>query len=438
MRKSVFILIVLAAVLPVFADEYCNLELVDEWECPVEELFTAESSGLDYNDGYLYFAGADHVYIIEPDDSGYLELAATQIDLADDYIGDVVVRNNLAYVSNAYHMLIYDVSDPLNFDSLGSCPVSIVNQIYLMDTLLMAVSHNLHVINIADSTNPTYVRGYSLPWSYHYLPYVSEDIYPYVLVPCRVDVDDPPMHYYDSYINVIDITQTYSYSPFLNSTAEYPNNSLKGIGRVGSYFFGLTHSPIITIYDMDTLFEWTVPKTGWNNSSYAPAIYTKTLNDSIVFLNTENNFYLMSFADTSDLSVIASYKNTDDNAEYYYEAVAVDSFLFVYVNHWEHGYDNTAGILSFKLDFSFTSIHETPKIPTKLSLLTHPNPFNSTLRITAPENATVTIHDTRGRMVADLGTSRLWNPGDDVPSGVYIVRAVVGDVVVDGKAVLIR
>ncbi len=41
-------------------------------------------------------------------------------------------------------------------------------------------------------------------------------------------------------------------------------------------------------------------------------------------------------------------------------------------------------------------------------------------------------------MVADLGKSRLWNAGEDVPSGVYIVRAVVGDVVVDGKCVLIR
>ncbi len=76
--------------------------------------------------------------------------------------------------------------------------------------------------------------------------------------------------------------------------------------------------------------------------------------------------------------------------------------------------------------------------PALLSLSTYPNPFNSTLHIKAPENAHVTVHDTKGRTVADLGSSRTWMASDDVASGVYIVRAVVGDVVIDGKAVLIR
>ncbi len=77
-------------------------------------------------------------------------------------------------------------------------------------------------------------------------------------------------------------------------------------------------------------------------------------------------------------------------------------------------------------------------LPEKARITIHPNPFNSALRITAPENANVTIHDTQGRIVADLGKKRIWQAEDDVASGVYIVRAVVGDVVVDGKAVLIR
>ncbi len=77
-------------------------------------------------------------------------------------------------------------------------------------------------------------------------------------------------------------------------------------------------------------------------------------------------------------------------------------------------------------------------MPSHAALSTHPNPFNSALQISAPENAHLTIHDTEGRIVANLGTSRLWNAEDDVASGIYIVRAVVEDVVVDVKAVLIR
>ncbi len=147
----------------------------------------------------------------------------------------------------------------------------------------------------------------------------------------------------------------------------------------------------------------------------------------------------MSFADTSYIEVIASFKNTDEDVQYYREAVAVDSFLYVFITYFDEiGIDDRFGILSFKLHFSLASIAESPAKPLNYQLSAYPNPFNSTLRITAPEKATVTIHDTQGRIVAKLGTSRLWNAGEDVVSGVYIVRAVVGDVVVDGKAVLIR
>ncbi len=92
----------------------------------------------------------------------------------------------------------------------------------------------------------------------------------------------------------------------------------------------------------------------------------------------------------------------------------------------------------FYIFSGMAGITSAPNIPAALSISSHPNPFNSALHITAPKNATVTIHDTKGRMVADLGTSRLWSAGDDVASGVYILRAVVGDAVIDGKAVLIR
>ncbi len=84
------------------------------------------------------------------------------------------------------------------------------------------------------------------------------------------------------------------------------------------------------------------------------------------------------------------------------------------------------------------NIAERPPKPAALATSLNPNPFNSTLSITAPTNARITIHDTQGRQIADLGTGRIWNPGDDVPSGIYLVRVQSGGEVGGMKAVLVR
>ncbi len=432
-KKTLLTLALLFAVLPVFADEYCNLELVDSWTCPTIAPSSIWNSGIAYNNGYLYVPGIDHIYIVEAEDSGSLEFERTQVDLADDYIGDVVVRNNLAFVSNAYNMLIYDVSDPLNFDSLGSCPVHIVNQIFLLDSLAVTIGNGLHVINIADSTNPYHIRGYAIPWDDYFLPYVSQDIYPYVLVPCGIEFDDPgePYHWYDSYINVIDITQTYSYSPQLNEISSTENNYILALDRVGEYYFGLTYGPIVTIYEMDSSFAWTLPKTGWRNSAYEFAKHSSVLNDSIVFLGTQNEFYLMNFADTSYLDIIASFENTDENYEYYREAVAVDSFLYVFVTLAGEGVDDQFGILSFKLDMSFSGQCAFNQQPKQMELESFPNPFNSSCTIKYSmgmdrESVDVGIFDIRGKKVFAKDNLKpegklIWEAGAE-SSGVYLVR----------------
>ncbi len=70
------------------------------------------------------------------------------------------------------------------------------------------------------------------------------------------------------------------------------------------------------------------------------------------------------------------------------------------------------------------STEETPTTPQTLTLSTHPNPFNSTVAIDAPEGYAMTITDTEGRKVADLGTgSTSWTPEKYLPSGIYIVKA---------------
>ncbi len=440
-KKTLLTLALLLAVLPIFADEYCNLELVDTWECPSHVFTTEWNAGLAENDGYLYFPGIDNIYILETDGSGELSLAGTAVTTGHEFIGDIVVRNDIAYVANAYNLLIYDVSDPLIFDSLGSCPVTLINQIFLMDTLLIAGAEHFHLINISDTTNPTYIRRYQAPFYTTYLPCVNVEDYPYFLVPCD-QIVDPHGGVRDAYINVIDVTEDYTYSPILLDWTEY-YGKIYGLGKVGEYYIGLTAHPHLTFFDMDSAFGYAEAKRTYNFETYLPtARYIQEINDTVAYIAGQDKFWLVNIADTSSIEVIAKYANTDttdDRFEMYYDVILQDSILYVFCTKSDlDDYIDTMLVRSFLLDMSFSGQCSYYDKPEELELKTYPNPFNSTLQISAPEKANITIHDTQGRTVADLGTSRLWNAGDDVPSGVYIVRGVVGDVVVDGKAVLIR
>ena len=97
------------------------------------------------------------------------------------------------------------------------------------------------------------------------------------------------------------------------------------------------------------------------------------------------------------------------------------------------------------------------KLPQQLSLSAHPNPFNSAVSITAPEGAEIEIFDVSGRRIDVIASSDhsviarspmddeaissnqgdcfglrprndgkgvfIWQPDENIPSGVYLVRA---------------
>ncbi|MCK5833771.1 T9SS type A sorting domain-containing protein [bacterium] len=63
-------------------------------------------------------------------------------------------------------------------------------------------------------------------------------------------------------------------------------------------------------------------------------------------------------------------------------------------------------------------------IPMILALSAYPNPFNSAVSISAPDNAVVEIFDINGRCIAEFpGGDQIWKPEASVGSGVYLVRA---------------
>ena len=96
------------------------------------------------------------------------------------------------------------------------------------------------------------------------------------------------------------------------------------------------------------------------------------------------------------------------------------------------------------------------RIPDNLSISIHPNPFNSAVSISAPEGAIVEIFDINGRNVfetpvgdgspvppssrrGDLApTNIIWQPSAAISSGVYLVRAKVGDESLSKRVVYLK
>ncbi len=135
---------------------------------------------------------------------------------------------------------------------------------------------------------------------------------------------------------------------------------------------------------------------------------------------------LLDISDFSSPVVEASYATENPVLE----TAVKDSFI--YAAGWEDG------VYLFKYtDFESTTEH--PTTPTALNLTAHPNPFNSSVEIDAPDGYTVTITDTDGRHVATLGTgSNRWIPVSGQPSGIYIVKAEGGDEILTQRIVYMK
>jgi hypothetical protein len=81
-------------------------------------------------------------------------------------------------------------------------------------------------------------------------------------------------------------------------------------------------------------------------------------------------------------------------------------------------------------------------IPRNISVDVTPNPFNSACNIIVPEHATVEIIDLQGRMIWScsniISKSVVWHPNKSVESGVYFIRATVGNQTVSKRILYIK
>jgi hypothetical protein len=80
-----------------------------------------------------------------------------------------------------------------------------------------------------------------------------------------------------------------------------------------------------------------------------------------------------------------------------------------------------------------------PKKPNSLFVEITPNPFNSSVSISAPEGAKVEIFDIEGKKVGELpGGETIWKPEPSMGSGIYLIRATVGEQEVTKRVVYLK
>ncbi len=91
--------------------------------------------------------------------------------------------------------------------------------------------------------------------------------------------------------------------------------------------------------------------------------------------------------------------------------------------------------------FGATGINEycNANVPVNVSLQICPNPFNSSCRIEVPMETTTKIYDLNGKCVGVFDkTPCVWTPDESISSGIYLIKATVGDKLITKRAVLIR
>jgi hypothetical protein len=97
----------------------------------------------------------------------------------------------------------------------------------------------------------------------------------------------------------------------------------------------------------------------------------------------------------------------------------------------------------FKIVDSLETISENC-YPSSLGLNVYPNPFNSSISITTPQNTVIEILDINGRLVwtspksAKCASPIVWRTESNISSGIYLVRAKIGDKEITKRVVYLK
>ena len=108
-----------------------------------------------------------------------------------------------------------------------------------------------------------------------------------------------------------------------------------------------------------------------------------------------------------------------------------------------YGPSDRSDIIILKTDFDgIDNIDKQEIKPESLSISLFPNPFNSAVRIDAACGSTIEIYNLTGEKVAVIQANGngqcLWQPDENVSSGVYLVKATIGKTEATGKAIYLK
>jgi len=145
----------------------------------------------------------------------------------------------------------------------------------------------------------------------------------------------------------------------------------------------------------------------------------------------------VNYGQPGEVPSMAGWTDADGNFTYWtcdpeslYFLFAKDSFMIapedtvLYIDEYSPACSLS---LIAELDSTYDVVEN--DLPQKIALFAYPNPFNSSVSISAPTGSEVVIFDIRGNLVArlDIGEdlekpSAVWRPNRELPTGVYFMR----------------
>ncbi len=183
------------------------------------------------------------------------------------------------------------------------------------------------------------------------------------------------------------------------------------------------------------------------------------LNDDWIAVGFESGFSILSIEDLDSIHEVAFYQNCDSIMRITHFALKENRLYAM-----GHPRDDYARLYLFELDTTEMLLaldvkHE--NLPREFKFLNYPNPFNSSCRLCFTDSSglinqttMVEIFDLKGRLVDKLsiGATRrvaqglppanpyevIWTPDASLGSGVYLVRAIVGDKDITKRVVYLK
>jgi len=100
--------------------------------------------------------------------------------------------------------------------------------------------------------------------------------------------------------------------------------------------------------------------------------------------------------------------------------------------------DSVVFVTYYGIDY-YSAIQDNNYKPEKLIIDISPNPFNSSCRISTQADAVVQIFDLNGRCLETFhNSSFIWQPDESIGSGIYLIRAVMGEEMVSKRIMYMR